>query len=921
LIGKTLGQYEIREPLGAGGMGEVYRAHDPNLKRDIAIKVLPEALADDPERLARLEREAHSMAALNHPNVATIHGLESADGIRFLVLELVEGDTLADWITAGPVDLDDVLRVAAQIAEGLEAAHANGIIHRDLKPANVKITPEGRVKVLDFGLAKATDAMTGAVSGSGAGTAALTHSPTITAGATEAGVLLGTAPYMSPEQAKAKTVDKRTDIWAFGCVLYEMLTGRQPFTGEDVSDTIASILKEEPNWDALPTATPIAIQSLLRRCLRKDVDRRLRDIGDVRIEIEDAITEPADALPMAHAGAIDAPLWRRATPWAVAAVATAVAVFLYTQRGTGEVATPIYSAVPVEGLSRQVGLMNFDNSPVVVSPDGDRIVYRLPRGVADARLLMRDLTTDEETPISGTEGGIRPFFSPNGEWLGFFADGYLKKVELEDGVGEPVSLCEAHSNGWAGGSWGPDDRIVWSGPSRDQMGLRHTLADGTGECGELTELDLDAGEIAHRWPQLLPTGKGVIFSAYGDRTADDADIELYSFESRNRRVITTGAFARFVPTNGPDDGHLIVARDDTLYAIPFDAELLQEMGTEMPVESGVFTARESRSGSAHFSVSDTGRLVYREALPPSPDRGVVLVDLEGVPTLLPIDAGRYQVVRYSPDGQSLALTTEEGDVVRHELATGRTDTLSRAVRGPSGVLRTAWSSLEWDPSGRNLVFATRGDPATAFSVLDLDAEGEPELLPVSGLEMYAAALLQDPARLLYYFTGSQGHGVREHLLVGDDPETVVDRAGEAAWFQLVLSADERFLAYRDGDARAVYVRDYPRSGRPQLVSTNGGVAPVWGGAPGARTLYFRHDGGFWAADITTAPNLEASVPRRLFDDPYFRAEAHMPRAYDLSPDGTTFVVIQESGEAAGAEWFRMVQNFFKILRSEAPAQR
>ncbi len=407
VVGKTLGHYEILEPLGKGGMGEVYRAHDPNLKRDVAIKVLPEKLAADPDRLALLEREAHSLAALNHPNVATIHGLEEADDIRFLVLELVEGDTLAERLGAGPLEVEEALGIAQQIAEGLEAAHGNGIIHRDLKPANIKVTPEGRVKVLDFGLAKPTEAEDDGAEG-------LTHSPTATVEGTAAGVLLGTAPYMSPEQAKGRVLDKRTDIWAFGCVLFEMLTGRRPFEGENVTDTLAAVLKEEPDWGLLPPDTPPLAGFLLCRCLRKEPNRRLHDIADARIEIEEVLSAPMEDAPVTSTVAARRWVWVLGSSIVIVVAISAAFLGGRATRSTGGAVQRFTISLPTQHT-----LSTLDAPPLALSPDASVLVFAAlgPDGIS--RLYRRPLDGFEAEAIPGSEDAKSPFFSPDGQWVGF----------------------------------------------------------------------------------------------------------------------------------------------------------------------------------------------------------------------------------------------------------------------------------------------------------------------------------------------------------------------------------------------------------------------------------------------------------------------------------------------------------------------
>jgi eukaryotic-like serine/threonine-protein kinase len=506
MIGKTISHYRIVEKLGEGGMGVVYRARDSKLNRDVALKVLPELFAKDAERMARFQREAQVLASLNHPNIASIYGLEESGGVRALVMELVEGPTLADRIAQGPVPLEEVLTMARQIAEGLEYAHEKGIVHRDLKPANVKITDEGTtLKVLDFGLAKALDTpLTSSPSegrgwpeGSGEGP----NSPTLITAATQARVILGTAAYMSPEQAKGKAVDRRSDIWAFGCVLYEMLTGQRGFKGETASDMLAAVLRAEPDWNALPASTPVAIQKLLRRCLEKDLKRRLQAIGEARFTIDETLSGATEA-----GGIHEAPLqkkWVRALPWALAAILALVVValtignVLHTpQPPTRPIARLVVNLPPTDHLA-----LGF--TPVLaVSPDGSRLVYAANHS-GSTQLYLRSIGRFEATPIPGTEGAETPFFSPDGQSVGFFADGKLKKISLRGGA--PLTLCIASAN--RGASWCPDDTIIFT-PSNLLSGLFQVSAGG-GIPKPLTVPDNKKGEISHRWPQILPGGKAV----------------------------------------------------------------------------------------------------------------------------------------------------------------------------------------------------------------------------------------------------------------------------------------------------------------------------------------------------------------------------------------------------------------------------
>ena len=564
VIGTRLGPYEIVAPLGAGGMGEVYRARDTKLGRDVAIKVLPTLFTSDPERRARFEREARLLAALNHPHIGAIYGLEDADpsthsassgqagsgqaAVRALVLELVEGETLADRLTTGPLPVMEVLTIARQIAEALEAAHEKGIVHRDLKPANIKITPAAVVKVLDFGLAKAC-----ADDGSGPD---LSQSPTVTAGDTREGVILGTAAYMSPEQARGRSLDKRTDNWAFGCVLFEMLTGRSTFAGDTISDTIVAILERDPDWRLLPATTPSAIQHLLRRCLQKDLHRRLRDVGDARLDIEEALAEPiaiAGPARLEVRGGRRQRLVGAVTLLAIGGVlGSLVGVRLKTEPRllTPPAAHFVVSLAPSERLA------GLDFPAVAISPDGSRVAYVATRG-GRPQLLVRPMSSLEATPMPGTADAISPFFSPDNRWIAFFAEGKLKKVPVSGGA--PITLCDAPIG--FGGSWGSDDVIVFA--SASGSGLSQVPAAG-GTPTRVTTIDTQNGEFSHRWPELLPDGRTVLFTVGTLGSWDDAQIVAQSLSSGQRRVLIQGGTnPHYLST-----GHLIHA-----HRRPCDLEL------------------------------------------------------------------------------------------------------------------------------------------------------------------------------------------------------------------------------------------------------------------------------------------------------------------------------------------------------------
>ena len=515
--GTKLAEYEILAPIGSGGMGEVYKARDTKLGRDVAIKVLHDLFAEDPERLARFEREAKLLASLNHENIATLYGFGESDSIRFLAMELVEGETLAERLDRGPMELEEALAIFRQIALALEAAHEKGVIHRDLKPANVKITEDGKVKVLDFGLGKALAPEPSEE--------ALSQSPTAAYSGTMAGMIMGTAPYMSPEQARGKTVDQRTDVWAFGCVLYEALTGKKPFEGETVTDTLAAVVRAEPEWSALPRTTPSSIRRLLRRALTKDRTRRLPHMGAARLEIDDAGDETAVEI-------VAEPSRQRRLPLALAALLLVAivgfAVWAITRPSAPRLVRLVISATPNEAFY-------FGGNPptIAISPDGTRVIYRNDR----RQLRIRALDQFEASSLANL--GTNPFVSPNGEWIGFFADGALKKVAIHGGPA--ITLCPV--DGFPrGASWGPDDTIVFA--SRGSEGLKRVSALG-GEPETLTVVDRESGETNHRWPEVLPDGQAVVFEVDRRGGIEASSIVVLSLGTGEvRELLTGGSFPR-----------------------------------------------------------------------------------------------------------------------------------------------------------------------------------------------------------------------------------------------------------------------------------------------------------------------------------------------------------------------------------------
>ena len=664
--GTKLGHYEISTLLGKGGMGEVWRARDTKLGREVAIKTLPEEFAKDADRVARFEREARLLASLNHPNMASIHGFEEDGGTHFLVLELVDGDTLADRLKRGAIPVEDSLKLALQIADALKAAHDKGVIHRDLKPLNIKVTDDDNVKVLDFGLAKAFagDEVEASVS----------NSPTLSMAATQKGVILGTAAYMSPEQAKGRTVDKRTDVWAFGCVLYEMLSGRQSFGASDVTESLAAVISLQPKWDALPANLHPRLREVVERCMKKSVAMRYQDIGDVRLDIEEILAHPSGVFVQPVAEVVQAKLQSR-LPWVAAIVLVTIIAVLADWNLKP---TPPSQPLPVsrfvhvlpegERFTRTIGPL------LAVSPDGTKIAY-----VANQQLYLRNLGELEARPIQGAADPISPFFSPNGEWVGYwsFEDGQLKKIP----VGGGVALSLADASVLMGASWGADDAIVYSNIN----GIMRISANGR-------EPELLIGGRALGHPQILPNGNHLLFSAGGT-----GEVVVQSLDSEERKPLFTGTAPRYVPT-----GHVVYTANNVLFAVPFDIELMDVTGGPVALLEGV------QGAPSQYALSDSGSLVYVPGNAGSVDTVLALVDRNGAIETLNVPPQRYVSPRLSPDGTRLAVeSTDEGESVIFVYDLSGSTTMRRLTQTSEGNN----GFPVWTPDGERVTFTSDRDGA------------------------------------------------------------------------------------------------------------------------------------------------------------------------------------------------------------------
>jgi Tol biopolymer transport system component len=919
--GATLGAYRITAQIGVGGMGEVYRASDARLGRDVAIKVLPSEWVADRDRMARFHREAQVLASLNHPHIAAIYGFEESTAAHALVMELVEGVTLADRIQASPTGLpiEDVLNIAGQITQALEYAHERGIVHRDLKPANIKITPDGQVKVLDFGLAKALD------QGSGIGdqgSPERANSPTLSLAATAAGMILGTAAYMAPEQAKGKAVDRRADIWASGVIVYEMLTGRMAFVGETASETMAFVMTREPEWSALPAETPVRLRELLRRCLVKDPRSRARDIGDLRIAIEEiASGEPplVIGLTPGPAPTITGTRLGRVLPWAIAVVSLAAAGMALWAPGSS--APPPTPTVRLNvNLGDDAVILGTMTSPasLAMSPDGTILALVAGKNVDSARLYVRRLDALQATPLAGTEGARNPFFSPDGQWIGFFAAAKLKKIAVTGGA--VVTIADAPVNG--GGTWTEDGSIIFS-PTQQSVLMR--VAEGGGTPQPLTKVA--DGETAHRWPQVLPGGRAVIFTATTGAPGRIGRVVAQRLPDGETKVLQpNGFFGKYLatgpgsPTRGDGGGHLVYMAGSTMFAAPFDREKLEWLGVPVPVLDGVSSSRFSMA--AAVSVSNTGALVYVPGGSRLPPRQMVWLDRDGGQSPLPAAAAIFSDPRVSPDGRRIAVSIDaEGstDIWIYEWAR---DAMSRLTFDPGGDLDPLWADASHvvfqrqSRQGRQLL-QQRADGTGEAKVL---VEGQP-LAPMSWhpsgkfMAAHDAGRPNSPDLFILPLTGDASSGWQAGAPVAF-LATPFDESEPA------FSPDGRWLAYQSNETGRfeVYVRSFPGPGGRWQVSTAGGEMPTW--SPKGNELLFRLDRQVMVAEYsaTRDGSFNVSAPRRWSETRLTELNSSQ-RNFDIHPDGQrVLAVISPQGDAARPEVV-YVSNFFDELRRLAPAKK
>jgi len=899
--GTKLGSYEISSSLGAGGMGEVYRARDSKLGRDVALKILPEKFARDSDRMARFQREAKVLASLNHPNIATIHGLEDSGSTRALVMELVEGPTLADRIRQGPIPVDEAVRIARQIADALEYAHERGIVHRDLKPANVKVTADDTVKVLDFGLAKALEGDIASID--------ISTSPTISRMATQAGILLGTAAYMSPEQAKGKQVDRRADIWAFGCVLYEMLTGKMAFRGETVTDTLASVIRDEPGWSQLPATTPVRVRVLLLRCMQKDPKQRLRDIGDARISLDEVISgAPEDAPSLAAVGRTADRPWRMWLFGGIAGVfviATALLAFLNFRQKPSATQSMRFE-IPLPEKTSFVG-----GAPSA-SPDGHKVAFILAGADGQSRLWVRSLDTLEVRPLESTERASGwPFWSPDSGSIAFTVGGKLLKIDISGGP--PQALCDGGSV-ILGGTWLPDHRILFS-----SAGQLMQVVDWGGAPSRIGPTGTAS------FPTPLPDSRHLIYTV-GPPGAENSGIYVSSLEAKPgdppaKKLLPDASVTVLAPSPERNLAYLLFLRvsgagssKGTLMAVPFDLRQLALAGEPIPIAEQVTS----------FSASPTGVLVYWSGSSTSggPSRGniqglLTWFDRTGKVLGTIGDPGLYRTLAISPDGKRVAFERADPQSFAHHDIW-----LYDSARGVTTrfTFDSGWDGNPvWSPDGSHIAFGGAKPETGIFNLYQKTSNlaGEEELLFKSEVHKIPSSWSPD-GRFLLFFNPAGATHVWVLPLDGTAANRKPFQLEQSDFFQAAgrFSPDGRWIAYHSNESGKdeIYVRPFDASaaaGSPAtggtavtgkwMVSKDGGTVPLWRG-DGKEMFYLAPNGMAMAVDVNTSGIFQAGIPKPLFKVPSGLVY------WDATADGKRFLMPAPAATDASAP-FTVVLNW------------
>jgi serine/threonine protein kinase len=876
MIGKTLIHYEITAEIGRGGMGEVYQAKDTKLGREVAIKVLPEEFAMDHDRVARFQREAKLLASLNHPNIAAIYGLEESEGTHFLVMELIEGDTLRDRIKSGPIPVEEALKLALQMAEALEAAHEKEVIHRDLKPANIKVTPDGKVKVLDFGLAKAYAGDQGNIN--------LADSPTISAAATQQGVILGTAAYMSPEQARGKPVDKRADIWAFGVVLYEMLTGKSAFPGDDVTDTLAAVICSEPEWKSLPANLHWRLREVQKRCLEKKARDRYGSISDARVDIQKVLADPDGVYTQPRKAVEPHKKVRTIVPWitVLLLVGIIVGLGLWKSRVPEPQIIRFDYDLPEGQQFTRIGF------PVLaISPDGKQFVYATSKG-----LYLRSLDEWKPSRISGTEESTEsPFFSPNGKWVGYFSigDQKLKKISIDGGA--PVNLCDVA--GLVGAHWYKEDTIVYGQTAGDIM----LISDKGGSPESLVKVQGNYLGL----PQILPDGKTILYTAW---TATDARIMMQSLVSGNSEELFEGVCARYLPT-----GHIVygLPNNNSLFAVPFDLDRLEVTG-------GVFSAVEGvllSAADAHNAISDSGTLIYvpGSAIDPNNQRTLVWVDRNGHEEPVGAQPMFYKYPNISPDGTKVAVTDYAVGMPHHiYILDLDRETLKKLTFERGDNLCPVWA-----PDGERIAFWSGELYCKAAAGTGQAEKLSEHLIPycwsrdgktIVGVEMSSTLDDEDIGML-----SIEGDLTQKTLL----RRAPLERSPK-------ISLDGQLMAYTSNVSgrEEVYVRPFPEVDKGQWqVSQGGGAAPLW--SPDGRELFYLNGDEVMMVSVKTDPSFDiVGTPQTIFRGTFIGPYSGEGTPWDIHPKSKRFLMIKPGEYAEPPRKINIVLNWLEELKQRAP---